>query len=46
MTVQTATGAMQIGSTASVSDDEARAKYPEGWKAPRPYIRIVPHPKS
>jgi len=30
----------------SVSDDEARAKYPEGWKAPRPYIRIVPHPKS
>ncbi len=29
----------------SVSDDEARAKYPEGWKAPRPYIRIVPQPR-
>ena len=29
---------------ASVSDDEARATYPEGWKAPRPYIRIVPQP--
>ena len=28
----------------SVSDDEARAKYPEGWQAPRPYIRIVPQP--
>jgi len=30
----------------SVSDDEARAKYPSGWKAPRPYLRIVPQPKS
>jgi len=30
----------------SVSEDEARAKYPEGWKAPRPYLRIVPQPKS
>ncbi len=25
----------------SVSDDEARKKYPNGWKSPRPYIRIV-----
>jgi alkyl hydroperoxide reductase subunit AhpC len=30
----------------SVSDDEARAKYPEGWKAPRPYLRIVPQPPA
>ncbi len=30
----------------SVSDDEARKAYPEGWKAPRPYIRIVPQPSS
>ncbi len=30
----------------SVSDDEARKTYPEGWKAPRPYIRIVPQPSS
>jgi len=30
----------------SVSDDEAKTKYPEGWKAPRPYIRIVPQPKA
>ncbi len=28
----------------SVSDDEAREAYPEGWEAPRPYIRIVPQP--
>jgi thioredoxin-dependent peroxiredoxin len=27
-----------------VSDDEARETYPEGWKAPKPYIRIVPQP--
>ncbi|HYA97880.1 MAG TPA: peroxiredoxin [Methylomirabilota bacterium] len=30
----------------AVSDDEARKTYPAGWKAPRPYIRIVPQPKS
>ena len=30
----------------SVSDDEARKTYPEGWEAPRPYIRIVPQPSS
>jgi alkyl hydroperoxide reductase subunit AhpC len=29
----------------SVSDDEAKTKYPGGWKAPRPYLRIVPQPK-
>jgi len=29
----------------SVSDEEAKAKYPNGWKAPRPYLRIVPQPK-
>jgi thioredoxin-dependent peroxiredoxin len=28
----------------SVSDDEAREIYPEGWDAPKPYIRIVPQP--
>lgn len=28
----------------AVSDEEAREKYPEGWKAPKPYIRIVPQP--
>ena len=26
----------------SVSDDEAREKYPDGWESPRPYIRVVP----
>jgi thioredoxin-dependent peroxiredoxin len=30
----------------SVSDDEAKKKYPGGWKAPRPYLRIVPQPKD
>ena len=29
----------------SVSDDEAKTIYPQGWKSPKPYIRIVPHPK-
>lgn len=29
----------------SVSDDEAKQRYPEGWKAPKPYLRIVPPPK-
>jgi alkyl hydroperoxide reductase subunit AhpC len=28
----------------SVSDDEARTIYPDGWESPRPYIRIVPQP--
>jgi len=30
----------------SVSDEAARAKYPDGWKQPLPYIRIVPQPKG
>src|SRR6187397_2988911 len=30
----------------SVSDDEAKKIYPEGWKAPKPYIRIVPQPQN
>jgi alkyl hydroperoxide reductase subunit AhpC len=29
----------------SVTDDEARTIYPQGWKSPKPYIRIVPQPK-
>ena len=29
----------------SVSDEEARERYPDGWDAPRPYIRIVPAPE-
>ncbi len=29
----------------SVSDEQAKQKYPGGWKAPRPYLRIVPQPK-
>ena len=29
----------------SVSDEEAKKMYPDGWKAPRPYIRIVPQPQ-
>jgi alkyl hydroperoxide reductase subunit AhpC len=30
----------------SVSDEEAKKIYPEGWKSPKPYIRIVPQPKA
>jgi alkyl hydroperoxide reductase subunit AhpC len=29
----------------SVSDEEAKQKYPEGWKSPKPYLRIVKQPK-
>ena len=29
----------------SVSDEEAKKTYPNGWKSPKPYIRIVPQPK-
>jgi alkyl hydroperoxide reductase subunit AhpC len=28
----------------AVSDEEAKRLYPAGWKAPRPYLRIVPQP--
>jgi alkyl hydroperoxide reductase subunit AhpC len=30
--------------TAAVSDDEAKSKFPQGWKSPKPYIRIVNQP--
>ncbi|MBX3514846.1 MAG: peroxiredoxin [Xanthobacteraceae bacterium] len=29
----------------SVTDDDAKKTYPNGWKSPKPYIRIVPQPK-
>jgi len=29
----------------AVSDDEAKQKFPNGWKSPKPYIRIVPQPQ-
>ena len=29
----------------SVTDDQAKIKWPAGWKSPKPYIRIVPAPK-
>ena len=28
----------------SVSDEEAKERYPDGWESPRPYMRIVPAP--
>jgi alkyl hydroperoxide reductase subunit AhpC len=33
-----------IGS--SVSDEQAKRMFPDGWKAPKPYIRIVPQPHA
>ena len=30
----------------SVSDEQAKEKYPDGWKEPKPYIRIVPAPTA
>ncbi|MDA2924913.1 peroxiredoxin [Acidobacteria bacterium AH-259-L09] len=29
----------------AVSNEDAKAKYPEGWQQPLPYLRIVPQPK-
>ncbi len=29
----------------SVSDADAKERYPDGWESPKPYIRIVPQPK-
>lgn len=28
----------------AVSDEQAKEKFPNGWKAPKPYLRIVPQP--
>ncbi len=30
----------------SVSNDQAKERYPEGWEEPRPWMRIVPAPKA
>jgi thioredoxin-dependent peroxiredoxin len=30
----------------SVSEDEAKQLFPSGWKSPKPYIRILPQPRS
>jgi thioredoxin-dependent peroxiredoxin len=30
----------------SVSDEDAKKKFPGGWRAPRPYLRIVPQPRD
>jgi alkyl hydroperoxide reductase subunit AhpC len=35
----------QVIIAGSVSDDDAKRIYPEGWESPRPYIRIVPQPR-
>ena len=29
----------------SVSNEDAKLKYPDGWKSPKPYLRIVPQPR-
>ena len=31
--------------TGAISNEEAKTLYPQGWKEPRPYIRIVPMPR-
>jgi alkyl hydroperoxide reductase subunit AhpC len=30
----------------SVSDEDAKKAFPGGWKSPKPYLRVVPQPKS
>ncbi len=32
--------------TAAVSDEDAKDKFPKGWKAPKPYLRITPQPNK
>ncbi len=32
--------------TAAVTDEQAKERYPDGWKQPLPYIRVVPAPKE
>ena len=39
---KTVDGYITVG---SVSNDEAKIKYPDGWKSPKPYLRIVAQPK-
>jgi alkyl hydroperoxide reductase subunit AhpC len=29
----------------AVSDEDAKKAYPDGWRSPLPYLRIVPQPK-
>ena len=29
----------------AVSDEAAKEKFPEGWRAPKPYLRVVPCPR-
>ena len=29
----------------SVSDEDAKKLFPDGWKAPKPYLRVVPQPR-
>jgi alkyl hydroperoxide reductase subunit AhpC len=29
----------------SVNDEDAKKLFPQGWKAPKPYLRITPQPK-
>ena len=31
--------------TGAVTDDDAKKLYPDGWKTPKPYIRVVPQPR-
>jgi thioredoxin-dependent peroxiredoxin len=31
---------------ASVTDEEARRSYPDGWRVLRPYLRLIPHPSA
>jgi alkyl hydroperoxide reductase subunit AhpC len=31
--------------TAAVSNEQAKERYPDGWKSPKPYLRIVKQPK-
>lgn len=30
----------------AVSDEEAKTRFPQGWKSVKPYLRVVPQPKG
>ena len=31
--------------TGAITEEEAKKLYPQGWKTPKPYIRVVPQPR-
>ena len=39
-------GVLRLLDSCQLTARQAKAKFPGGWKAPKPYLRIVPQPKD